>query len=148
MKPNFKDFIYVNFNLRENSSLKFNGSDTLYLQKRFPEEAVGNFIAVLNRQDKDSLIEKINKLNFKKYEPTYIQKYIEDGNSQIFIINRNEKTESIYIHGSTPPSKINALGNWVENLQSRLQFVKTDEYIHFSNIENIVTPPPPPPIVK
>ena len=80
LTPNFKAFIYVNLNLRENNSLKFTGSDTLFLQKRFPEEPVGNYIAILNKQDKDSLIKRINKLNLKKYSPNYIQN-VDDGNS-------------------------------------------------------------------
>jgi hypothetical protein len=147
LTPNFKAFIYVNLNLRENNSLKFSGSDTLYLQKRFPEEPVGNYIAILNKQDKDSLIKRINKLNLKKYSPNYIEN-IADGNSQVFIISRNKKPESIYIHGRIGPSEIKDFGSWFEKLQSELKFIKTKEYITFWNIENIVPPPPPPPIVK
>jgi hypothetical protein len=147
LTPNFKAFIYVDLNLRENNSLKFIGSDTLYLQKRFPEEPVGNYISILNKQDKDSLIKRINKLNFKKYSPNYIENIV-DGNSQVFIISRSKKPESIYIHGSTGPSEIKDFGSWLENLESELKFIKTKEYITFWNIENIVAPPPPPPIVK
>jgi len=148
LTPNFKAFIYVNLNLRENNSLKFTGSDTLYLQKRFPEEPIGNYIAILNKQDKDSLIKRINDLNFKKYSPNYIEKNIEDGNSQVFIISRNKKPESIYIHGRIGPSEIKAFGSWFEKLESELKFIKTKEYITFWNIENIVPPPPPPPMVN
>lgn len=147
LTPNFKTFIYVNLNLRENNSLKFTGRDTLYLQKRFPEEPVGNYIAILNKQNKDSLIKRINKLNLKKYSPNYIEN-IDDGNSQVFIISRNKKPKSIYIHGRIGPLEIKDFGSWFEKLESELRFIKTKEYITFWNIENIVPPPPPPPIVK
>ena len=148
LNPNFKGFIYLNFNLRENKSFKFNGSDTLYLQKRFPEEPVGNFIAILNTKERDSLIKKINDLNFEKYETQYINKHIEDGNSQVFAIKRCKKDESIYIHGRTGPKEINDLGHCFEKLKSSLKFTKTDEYLDFWNIKNIVTPPAPAPLVN
>jgi hypothetical protein len=146
--PNFTDFVYVNFNLRQNTSLKFSGTDTLFLQKRFPEEPVGNFIAILDKQDRDSLIRKINDLHFEKYKAKYFQEKIEDGNSQVFALNKGKKTKSVFIHGRTCPLEINDFGVWLKRFESKQKFIKTKEYIHFWDLGNLVAPPPPPPVVK
>jgi hypothetical protein len=148
LTPNFKDFIYVNLNLRETNSLKFSGNDTLYLQKRFSEQPDEHYIAILNRQIRDSLIKRINKLNFKKYKPNYIAQNIADENSQVLIICRNKKPEFISINEKIGPSEIRAFRNWFEKFENELKFVKTKEYIHFWNNKNIVPAPPPPKIVK
>jgi hypothetical protein len=148
LTPNFKDFIYVNLNLRETNSLKFSGNDTLYLQKRFSEKPDENYIAILNRQVKDSLIKRINKLTFEKYKPNYIAQNIDDENSQVLIICRNKKPEFISINEQIGPLEIRAFRSWLEKSKTELKFVKTKEYVHFWNNKNIVPAPAPPKIVK
>jgi hypothetical protein len=145
---NFNDFFYINLNLTETNSLKFSGNDTLYLQKRFSEKPDEHYIAILNRQVKDSLIERINKLNFKNYKPNYIKENVDDENSQVLIICRNKKPEFISINEKIGPSKIKAFKSWFEKFKNELKFVKEKENFNFWNNENIVPAPPPPKKVK
>lgn len=140
LTANFKDFFYINLNLTETNSLKFSGNDTLYLQKSFSEKPDEHYIVILNRQVKDSLINRINALSFEKYEPNYIGGV----NKQVLIICRNKKPEFISIDEKNGSSEIRTFKNWLEKLENELKFIKTKENTHFWNNKNIVPAPPPP----
>jgi len=144
--PNFTDFILVNLNLKENTSLKFNGSDTLYFQKRLPDAPLANYILIINKQDRDSLISGINKLNFVKYESIYAQSASD--NSQVFILNKDGKSKSVCSIEGNGPIEMIRLGNWLNKWAAKHKHIKTKEYIHFWDLPNVVPPPFPPSQVK
>ncbi|WP_337966884.1 hypothetical protein [uncultured Flavobacterium sp.] len=144
--PNFTDFIFVNLSLQENISLKFTGNDTLYFQKRLPDLPLENYIVVINKQDRDSLTLKINKLDLAKYESIYAQS--AGDNSQVFILNKDGRSKSVCIIEGSGPEEMIRFGNWLNKLESKYKRIKTTEYIHFWNLQKVVPPPFPPSKLK
>ncbi|TPG42083.1 hypothetical protein [Flavobacterium pectinovorum] len=144
--PNFTDFIFVDLNLQENTSIKFTGKDTLYIQKRMPDLPLENYILILNEQDRDSLISRINKLNLEEKQSIYAQ--TESDSSQVFILNKHEKTKSVSIIGKSGPTEVNSFGDWISKFEAKQKRIKTKENIHFWNLKNTVPPPWPPSKIK
>ena len=107
LTPNFEEFIYVNMNIKENTSFKFIGGDTIYLQKRLPEQSVLHFATVLNKGEKDSLIYKINKLDLDKYQPKYLPPDSVAANSMVFIFKQNQEVKFFTVHERTVSKEIN-----------------------------------------
>ena len=144
--PNFKSFIFVDLNLQENTSVKFTGKDTLYIQKRLPDIPVENYVSVLNNQDRDSLTSRINKLNLEKNKSIYAQ--TDSDNTQVFILNKNKKTKSVCIIGKNGPIEINRFGDWLNKFTAKHKRIKTKEDKDFWDLENSVPPPFPPSKLK
>jgi hypothetical protein len=142
INPNFESFVYANANMRSNNLLKFVGNDSIYLQKKFPEEKEGTYFALIKKADKDYLTNFLNNLDFTKYDSIYTQNDI-DGNNEILIVNRNGVKDGIYIHAESGPKELENFSIWLENLKTRQKFVATNKKIDFGNFKGIVTPPPP-----
>jgi len=142
----FESFIYSNAGLHHDNSIKFTKSDTVYIQKRFPEPKE-NFYAILEKDQKIELNKLISQLDYKKFDRTYTQDNLDDGQSYLLDFSENGKNKSIYIYGHNAPDK---LYNFIDSLgkfKAKLKFIPTKQIINFGDLESILPPPPPPPII-
>jgi hypothetical protein len=146
VEANFKSFVYVYGDMRSYNLIKFTGGDTLFLQRKFPEHNEGNYYAVLPKVNKDWLNAYLNKLDFKKYKSIYESFLMEDGSSEIFIMNRKGLERGVYTH-ECGPKEFKQLSVWIENLKKNYTFIPTKKEIDFGNPERFSYPPPPPPRV-
>jgi hypothetical protein len=146
--PNFKSFIYCYSDMRSNNLIKFLGNDTIFLQRRFPEESIGNYYVILDKDDKDWLNNFLNNLNLKTYDAIYKSSGVEDGCSETFIINRANIESGVFIPNRKGPIEFRNLAIWLRNLKNDYFFIATKEEIDFGNPERFYLPPPPPPKIS
>lgn len=129
--------------LHHDNSIKFTKSDTIYLQKRFPEPKE-NFYAILKKREKVELNKLITLLDYEKYDSIYEQGNLYDSDSYLINISENKKNKCIYIYGDKAPKE---LYNYIDSLgkfKSKLKFIKTKQIIDFGDLRYILPPPPPP----
>jgi hypothetical protein len=139
-----ESLIFSYAGLHHDNSIKFTKSDTVYLQKRFPEPKE-NFYAILNKSEKIELNKLMSLLNYKKYDSVYEQENLYDANSYLLNISENKKNKLIFIYGDKAPKE---LYNYIDSLgkfKSKLKFIKTKQIIDFGDLKYILPPPPPPP---
>ncbi|WP_343696023.1 hypothetical protein [Flavobacterium sp.] len=84
----FDSLILSSSNLAEINSIKFTKSDTIYLQRNYPNPKQ-NFYAIISNDEKIKLNTFLQNLNLKKYDSLYYDKNLEDG--QDYLINIKEK---------------------------------------------------------
>lgn len=145
--PNFKSFTYCYNDIRSNNLIKFTGNDTIFLQRRFPEEQEGNYYVVLEKRDKDWLNIFLNNLNLKVYDSIYDSSDVEDGYNETFIINRIGSERGVFISNRIGPIEFKELSDWLRNLKKNSIFIATKKVIDFNKPERFYLPPPPPPKV-
>jgi hypothetical protein len=139
-----ESLIFSYAGLHHDNSIKFTKSDTVYLQKRFPEPKE-NFYAILNKSEKIELNKLMSLLNYKKYDSVYEQENLYDANSYLLNISENKKNKWIFIYGDKAPKE---LYNYIDSLgkfKTKLKFIKTKQIIDFGDLKYILPPPPPPP---
>ncbi len=139
-----ESFIFSYAGLDHDNSIKFTNSDTVYLQKRFPEPNE-NFYAILKRSEKIELNKILSLINYKKYDSVYEEQNLYDGNSYLLNITKNKKNKWIYIYGRKAPKELYNYIDSLEKLKSKLKFSKTKQTINFGDLKYILPPPPPPP---
>lgn len=140
----FESFILSNAGLHHDNSIKFTKSDTVYLQKRFPEPKE-NFYAILKETEKGELNKLMSLLQYKKYDSVYERDNLYDANSYLLNFSENKKNKWIYIYGDNAPKE---LYNYIDSLgkfKTKLKFIKTKQIIDFGDLKYILPPPPPPP---
>mgnify|MGYP000031055383 FL=1 len=122
IKKSFVKFEFESWNLAENFKLEFNGGDTIYLKQIFPDSL--NFHSVLNRSEKEDLIETIGESDFN-YSKKYWDDSAEDGQTYNFIIEHlNGSKDSILIHQNEGPKKLHDLAKYLKKLSKEKKFEK------------------------
>lgn len=122
IKKSFVTFEFESWNLAENYIIKYNGRDTIYLMRIFPEKE--NLFCVIKESEKEDLIKSVkeSKINYSK---EYWNSLVEDGQSYKFKIEHfNRKKDSILIHEGKGPRKLYDLAKSLKILIGRKKFLK------------------------
>lgn len=143
----FDSFIFSYAGLDHDNSLKFTNSDTVFMQRRFPEPKQ-NYYFIISNDKKVKLNKYLQTLNLKKFKSEYTQENLCDGTSYLINISSNGKNRSVFIYGDTAPKE---LYNFIDSLswfKNDLKFIPIKKIIDFGDLSSILPPPPPPPPLK
>ncbi|MBF4517132.1 hypothetical protein IRZ71_12285 [Flavobacterium sp. ANB] len=143
----FNSLIFSYAGLHHDNSVKFTNSDTVFLQRRFPEPTE-NFYAIIQNDEKIKLNKYLQSLNLKKFKSVYAQENLCDGESYLINVSNNGKNKLIFIYGHIAPEE---LYNFVDSLgtfKKNLKFSPTKQIINFGDLTYILPPPPPPSLRK
>lgn len=143
----FDSFIFSYAGLHHNNSLKFTNSDTVFMQRRFPEPTE-NFYAIIPADKKIMLNKHFRSLNFNKFESEYVQENLCDGGSYLLNFHRKGKNKSIFIYGGIAPKELYNYADSLMSFKEILKFIPTKQIIDFGDLIPILPPPPPPPPLK
>ena len=91
----FDSLIFSYAGLHHDNSLKFTNSDTVFMQRRFPEP-IENFYAIIPADKKIKLNKQLRSLNLNKFESDYAQNNLCDGGSYLINASINGKNKSIF----------------------------------------------------
>ena len=141
----FESFVFSNAGVHHDNSIKFTKSDTVYLQKRFPEPKE-NFYAVLKKNERNELNKLIRQLDYKIYDSIYDQNNLYDGQSYLLNFSKNKTNKWIFIYEDNAPEKIYIFIKSLGKFKSKLKFISTKKNINFGDLKYILPPPPPPPL--
>lgn len=143
----FDSFIFSYAGLHHDNSLKFSNSDTVFMQRRFPEPTQ-NFYAIIQTDKKFKLNKHLRSLNLNKFESDYAQDNLCDGGSYLINASMNGKNKSIYIYGGIAPKELYNYADSLISFKEILKFIPTKQIIDFGDLGPILPPPPPPPPLK
>lgn len=136
-------------------SVKFTPNDSVYIREHWNSHDVfdstnipkgkTNYIALINKEDKKTLIELISKTQLKKYDTIYDQNY-SDGRSYRFYIDKDSIKKSILIHSykNDIPKDLDSLANWIYTWKKKVKLIETKKKLEFYSSKYILPPPPPP----
>lgn len=139
----FDSFIISSSGLHHFNSIKFTNSDTIFLQKRFPEP-IENFYAIIKPDKKIKLNKYLQSFNVRKFKSEYTQENLCDGGSYLINIYNNGKNRSIFIYGHKAPEELYKFIDSVGQFKNDLKFIPTKQIIDFGDLSSILPPPPPP----
>ena len=139
-----KTFIFSNESMPFDYSIKLNSYDSIYLQTRFPNPEKDEY-GILRKEEKDSLFDLLEKIDFSKYKTSYSDEHLQDGEAFRFIIKRDKKIDSIFIYGDNGPKEFYELAEKIKILISKTEFKKLNGKIDFEKLNYKMLPPPPPP---
>lgn len=143
----FDSLIFSYAGLHHDNSLKFTNSDTVFMQRRFPEP-IENFYAIIPADKKIKLNKQLRSLNLNKFESDYAQNNLCDGGSYLINASINGKNKSIFIYGGIAPKELYNYADSLMSFKEILKFVPTKQIIDFGDLGPILPPPPPPPPLK
>ena len=93
----------------------------------------------------DLINDKIDLLNFEKYDSAYIAGHT-DGQSRTIIIYHNGIREYLHVYGhENEPAEVNVVFHYLKQLYKWTELQKMDYELRFEEIEKIYPKPPPPP---
>lgn len=143
----FESFVLTGANLHDIHTVKFTESDTVYLQRNFPEPKE-NFYAIISTNEKIRLNKCLNNLNLRSFDSIYADENLDDGQSYLININEKGKSKRTYIHGENAPKELYNYVDSLESIKNNLKFIPTKQIIDFGDLSSILPPPPPPPPLK
>ncbi|MCA1920280.1 MAG: hypothetical protein LDL38_12825 [Flavobacterium piscis] len=143
----FESLIVTGSNLHDIHTVKFTKSDTVYLQRIFPEPKE-NFYAIISANEKIRLNNCLHTLNLKNFDSIYADENLDDGQSYLISINQRGKNKQIYIHGEHAPQELYNYIDSLGSIKNNLKFISTKQIIDFGDLGPILPPPPPPPPLK
>ena len=138
----FDSFIFSYAGLHHDNSLKFTNSDTVFMQRRFPEPTE-NFYAIIPADKKIKLNKHLRSLNLNKFESDYAQDNLCDGGSYLINASINGKNKSIFIYSDVAPQELYNYVDSIMNFKENLKFIPTEKKIDFGDLSPILPPPPP-----
>lgn len=141
----FDSFVFSYAGLHHDNSIKFNNSDTIFLQRRYPEPKE-NFYAIINGNIKEKLYKHLQSLNVNKFKSEYSQNNLCDGSAYLLNISNNNKNKSIFVYGHTAPKELFNFIDSLSKFKDHLKFIPTKQVIDFGDLSTILPPPPPPPL--
>ena len=136
-------------------SVKFMPNDSVYIREHWNSNNAydsaniprikTNYIALINKKDKKTLIELISKTQLKKYKSEYYENY-SDGNFYIFYIDKDSIKKSIAIHShkNDVPKNLDSLAKWIYQWKKKVKLIETKKKLDFYSSKYILPPPPPP----
>jgi hypothetical protein len=128
-------FIFSSAGLHYDYTLKWNSSDTLYFEERFPKPTK-TLYAILNQASKDSILDYLKDIKFNSYRSHYIDTNLEDGEAFKFIVVRENKIDSVFIYGKKAPTLFYNIGSTIETIKQKQHFralghtIKSVSYTH------------------
>lgn len=143
----FESLVLAGANLHDIHALKFTKSDTIYLQRIFPEPEE-NFYAIISANEKIKLNKCFQSLNLRSFDSIYEDENLDDGQSYFITITEKGKTKRTYIYGENAPKELYNYVDSLESITNNLKFIPTKQIIDFGDLSSILPPPPPPPPLK
>ena len=141
------DFTFFKWNIRESYYLKTNFTDTLYFINTYPLEEAVSF-ALLNKEDKQTLHNILDTISFPKNKISFEDNKIEDGTTYAFLIKNDITSKKLKIHGKKGPKQFWELGQTLEKIKDKYQFITIDKKIELSEMNKSLFYIPAPPIIK
>jgi hypothetical protein len=138
----FDSFVYSYSAMNMEYSIKFNNSDTVYFQKRYPNPET-NYYAIIKDTEKDSISALIQKIDFSKYNAIYQQDNLKDGNGFKFYTIKDNKTNSIYVYGNKAPKELYLNAAKFNEYAKRFNFQPYNGKVNFGDLSNIELPVAP-----
>ena len=128
----------------ENYSIKFTGSDTIFLQSRFPipKRLYYGIIQTNERKKLDSFLQNIN---LTSYDTVYFQNNLQDGGNYKFYLRQNSIVNWVLIYGHNGPKPLYEFADWLTALKDQQHFYPTNAAVNFGDLTYIILPPIPPP---
>jgi hypothetical protein len=152
----FKYFdFYYNDTFGTCFSIKFTPNDSVYVREHWNyndafdstnvPKGKTNYITLISKKDKTTLIELISKTQLKKYNSSYYDNY-SDGISYILYIDKDSIKKSISVHSykKDVPEDLDSLSRWIYHWKSKVKLIKTNKKLTFISSKYILQPPPPP----
>ncbi len=133
----FDSFVYSYSAMNIGYSIKFNNSDTVYFQKRYPKPET-NYYAILKDAEKDSILGLVQKIDYSKYNAAYQQEGLKDGNGFKFYTLKNNKSSSIYVYGDKAPEELYIYATKFNEYAKRFNFQSYNGKVNFGDLSNIV----------
>jgi len=124
----FDSFVFSLSGRREANSIKFTKSDTVYLQRRFPEPTE-NFYAIIQNDEKIKLNKYLQSLNFKKFKSLYAQENVCDAGTCLINFSNNGKSNSILIYGGIAPKELYTFIDSLVTFKKNLNFLPTKKLL-------------------
>lgn len=136
-------------------SVKFTPNDSVYIREHWNGNNAydsaniprikTNYIALINKEDKKTLIELISKTQLKKYKSEYYEDY-SDGKFYIFYIDKDsiKKSIAIHTHKNDVPKDLDSLAKWIYQWKKKVKLIETKKKLDFYSSKYILPPPPPP----
>ncbi len=153
-KNNYDEFEFSYGNIFETDfSIKFTQNDSIYLRENWSLNDINddipypksktNYIAILTRKQKEKLNTFLNKIDFKKLDTAYFERY-EDGEHYMLYFKKNDFEKTIYVHSHHSPKELDSLANWIVDVKRNLKLKKTNKVLEFKSKFYSIPPPPPP----
>lgn len=158
MKFKYFDFSFNN-TFETCFSIKFTPNDSVYIREHWNAHDVWdstnipkgktNYIALISKKDKKTLIDLISKTQIKKYNSEYYENY-SDGRFYTIYIDKDSIKKLIAVHSykDDVPRDLDSLGKWICTWKKKVKLIKTDKKLTFFSSESVLPPPPPPPPLK
>lgn len=143
-KNTIETFIFSNAGLYYDYSLKFDSSDTVYFEQRFPSRTK-NYYTILKPNEKDSIFKLIGKIDFTNYLSRYSDNNLADGAAYRFLVVKNKKIDSVFIYGKKGPIVFYKIASALKAFKKKKRFFELNKNIDFENLNYKMLPPPPPP---
>jgi hypothetical protein len=138
----FESLVVTGANLHDIHSVKFTKSDTVYLQRNFPEPK-GNFYAIISTNEKIRLNKCLHTLNLRNFDSIYADENLDDGQSYLISSSEKGKIKRTYIHGENAPKQLYSYLDSLESIKNNLKFIPTKQIIDFGDLSSILPPPAP-----
>jgi len=134
----FDSFVFSLSALRTDFSIKVDGSDTIYFQKRDVRSGnAKNYYAIAQQSDRDSLIMVAAKIDFTKYSNKYFEENLIDGTQLRFYKKIRNKENIIDIYGNNGPKELYTIALQFNEFSKRFEFKPINQNIDFGNLEHI-----------
>lgn len=136
----FDSFVFSSGSLSDINSLKFTKSDTVFLQRNFPEPKE-NFYVILRADQKIELNELLQTLKLEKFDSIYSQENLDDGQSYLFNITQKGKNKWVCIYGESAPKQLYSYANSLNEFKNKLKFISIKQNVDFGDLKYILPPP-------
>lgn len=132
-------FVFSYSQENKDFSIKFTSSDTIFIQKRFPEptEIFYSIIAESQAEKIDSFIEKFSLL---KKDSIYFENNLSDGSSYKFYLIKDNNINWVSIYGRKAPKFLYEFGDWLIKLKEQLRLTQTKKQVDFGNLNYFLLP--------
>ena len=142
----YNNFVFSFSAENEDYSIKFTNSDTVYIEKRFPDPKE-YFYFLINKNDLDSVYYWVNNIQFSKYNSSYNEHLVNglvDGIGFKFYLENSHLNSSVYIYGEIGPKEFYVLADKLIEIKERYKLSKTSKKVNFGDLKGILLPIPPP----
>lgn len=125
--------------------LKIISNGDFFFKGKAYTDKFGSYKGKLNQELVSLINEKIDLLNFEKYDSAYIAGHT-DGQSRSIIIYHNGIREYLHVYGhEDEPAEVNVVFHYLKEVYKWTKLQKLDSELVFEEIEKIYPKPPPPP---
>lgn len=138
----YSDFTYSKANIRMSHLLKFNSSDTVYYQDRYPFGNEGLYYFLLEQKEKKTLDSLVCQFTFPK-DSVLINNKAVDGVTIAFSI----ENKRVMLHDNEGPKEFWKFEEWIDKVQLYKQLKPINRKIEFDKFDKMLSIPQSP-IIK